>query len=587
MITHNIPRPIQGALVGVLTVLAIVAVAFAISCSGDNQQGNREAPGPRAEDASDQAEDPQAQSVAEQQSESSSAQEASAESQGESSAAQDASTPPAPTITIGDGDLIRAVNTDNIFRVKVIGEERYKRLILNPTVFNSYGWNWNAVKDVPAEMLALYTTSDLVRVVGDNSTVYRTAATGGDAGTSWIVNTATDADYNPNAVFLINAVEFNEFRPAPQSASVDQEAPEVSEPQGTMTLTDPRNPPPSRVQVNIVVWKQPDDSQRSRDARRVQQAMKAAQATQQEPASPADDSQQAPSTDQPPTPDDSDGAGSADSDQGSADADATDDQDASDQGSSDADDSDQSPTTTPDEVDDENVLVVEDGDLIRAVNTNDIFLVKVVGEKAYKRLILSPAVFNSYSWNWNAVKDVPADALELFTDSGLVRLAGSTDVYALWVTSEDTGIKTLVTHGVYDPDSVYTVNRAELAAYASYQDPRVQGIEDGDLIRAVNTDNIFLVKVADSGKRYKRLILNPTVFNGYGWDWGSVQDVPADTLTLFATSDLVRLIDDTTVYRTIPTGADTGGMWRVTTADYDPDSVFVINGTEAQVYIGG
>ena len=161
-------------------------------------------------------------------------------------------------------------------------------------------------------------------------------------------------------------------------------------------------------------------------------------------------------------------------------------------------------------------------------------------------------------------------------------------MYALLATSEDTGIKTLVTHGVYDPDSVYTVNRAELAAYASYQDPRVQGIEDGDLIRAVNTDDIFLVKVVNDGAElYKRLILNPTVFNSYSWDWGAVQDVPADTLALFTTSDLVRLDGDTAVYRTIPTGADTGGMWRVTTADYNPNAVFVINGAEAQVYIGG
>ena len=417
----NIPRLMQLALVGAATLIAIVAVALVISCSGDNQQGDRETPGPRVEDTRDQAETPQAQSMAEQQSESSSAQEASAESQSESPAAQDASNP--PMMVVNDGDLIRADGADNIFLVKVVDGQLFKRLILNPTVFNSYGWDWNAVKDVPAGRLAMYTTSNLARVVGDPNTVYRTVATDGDTGASWIV---TGTNYNPNAVFLINPVEFNEYNPAPQSASVDQEAPEASEPQGTMTLTTPPDPSPSRVQVNIVVWKQPDDSQRSRDARRVQQAMRAAQATQQESASDADDSQQASTADQPPTADDSDdsgkSAGVADSDQGSSDADATDDQDASaddsDQGSADADDSDQSPTTTPDEADDDNVLVVEDGDLIRAVNTNDIFLVKIVGEKAYKRLILNPTLFNSYGWNWNAVKDIPADALELFTDSG-------------------------------------------------------------------------------------------------------------------------------------------------------------------------
>ena len=51
--------------------------------------------------------------------------------------------------TIQDGDLIRAQGTQDIYIVKTINNKQFKRLIINPDIFNSYGHlEWNNVQDV-------------------------------------------------------------------------------------------------------------------------------------------------------------------------------------------------------------------------------------------------------------------------------------------------------------------------------------------------------------------------------------------------------------------------------------------------------
>ena len=69
------------------------------------------------------------------------------------------------TQTIQDGDLIRATATNDVYIVKIINEKRFKRLIINPDIFESYGHlEWENVQDVSQICCWIVTqTSNLVR----------------------------------------------------------------------------------------------------------------------------------------------------------------------------------------------------------------------------------------------------------------------------------------------------------------------------------------------------------------------------------------------------------------------------------------
>jgi hypothetical protein len=115
-----------------------------------------------------------------------------------------------------------------------------------------------------------------------------------------------------------------------------------------------------------------------------------------------------------------------------------------------------------------------DGDLIRAVGSSDVYIVKLVGEKKFRRLILSPSVFKSYKHlKWTNVKIVSADTLAQYSVSNLVTLdaipnAGSA-IYMLTAAGDGGSKQQLsfadVTNGGYDPASIYQVNQTDLNSY--------------------------------------------------------------------------------------------------------------------------
>jgi len=130
-------------------------------------------------------------------------------------------------------------------------------------------------------------------------------------------------------------------------------------------------------------------------------------------------------------------------------------------------------------------------------------------------------------------------------------------------------------------------------------------IIDGDLIRNPNAAgmaqfDIHIVKLVGS-KKFKRLILSPHVFESYehfdknanGSPWDDVQDVAQSVMDEYTTSDLVRAVGDSEVYKLTPTG-DTGTkQWlnmtisQFETAGYDWDSIYEINATDRDAYITG
>ena len=46
---------------------------------------------------------------------------------------------PARAVTLVDGDVAREADEFDVYIIKIVGDKKFKRLILNPDVFNMYG----------------------------------------------------------------------------------------------------------------------------------------------------------------------------------------------------------------------------------------------------------------------------------------------------------------------------------------------------------------------------------------------------------------------------------------------------------------
>lgn len=129
----------------------------------------------------------------------------------------------ASAATIVDGDIVKsnATNSDgtpalsslDVYIVKTVGTKKFKRLVLNPNIFASYGHlKWENLKTVTQAEIDGYTTSSLVRVDGDSKVYALTPVTGGDTGAkSWVNVTATqfidEANSDPDSIYTINSTD--------------------------------------------------------------------------------------------------------------------------------------------------------------------------------------------------------------------------------------------------------------------------------------------------------------------------------------------------------------------------------------------
>ena len=105
---------------------------------------------------------------------------------------------------------------------------------------------------------------------------------------------------------------------------------------------------------------------------------------------------------------------------------------------------------------------------MRATGSDDVFIVKKVANTYYKRLILNPAIFESYGHlRWSDVQDINKSLLDKLQTSNLVRHIDGGAVYALFPNG-DTGIKrhlqvtpTQFEALGYDWNSIYNINTKE------------------------------------------------------------------------------------------------------------------------------
>jgi hypothetical protein len=103
------------------------------------------------------------------------------------------------------------------------------------------------------------------------------------------------------------------------------------------------------------------------------------------------------------------------------------------------------------------------------------------------------------------------------------------------------------------------------------------------MIRARGGEDVYIIKY-NNGKRFKRLILSPSVFKSYGHlKWEDIIAVDPAVLDCYATSSHVRVTGDSRIWELRSTGGDTGRKALVVSG-YDPDSVYEINLTDLNSY---
>lgn len=120
-------------------------------------------------------------------------------------------------------------------------------------------------------------------------------------------------------------------------------------------------------------------------------------------------------------------------------------------------------------------------------------------------------------------------------------------------------------------------------------------VEDGSLIKTSDSPDVYIVKFINN-KKFKRLILNPDIFNSYGHlKWENIRTVSQSTMDEYTISELVLEVNpdgsvaDPKVYRVrSAANSDVGERrWMNMTAQEfetlgnDWDSIYHINHTEA------
>ncbi|MEK7068124.1 MAG: hypothetical protein AAB956_03955, partial [Patescibacteria group bacterium] len=132
-----------------------------------------------------------------------------------------------------------------------------------------------------------------------------------------------------------------------------------------------------------------------------------------------------------------------------------------------------SPTPSPSPSSSVSTAGIAEGALIRAIGDFDVYIVKYVGVKKFKRLVLSPSVFNNYGHlKWSDIKDIDPLIVNAFTISELVRAVGDDKVYKLYPSGDEGQKRWIKTASVFstmgfDTDSIYEINSFDRDSYVT------------------------------------------------------------------------------------------------------------------------
>lgn len=109
---------------------------------------------------------------------------------------------------IAEGSIVKTANSPDVYIIKYDNGKQYKRLILNPEVFSSYGHlKWENIITVSQDEMNSFITSNLARVDGSNDIYQLTSE--GDAGFKKLLNSTEG--YDLDSVYTINTADFNSY----------------------------------------------------------------------------------------------------------------------------------------------------------------------------------------------------------------------------------------------------------------------------------------------------------------------------------------------------------------------------------------
>lgn len=115
---------------------------------------------------------------------------------------------PASASTIPEGAIVKTAYNPDVYIIKYNAGKQYKRLVLNPLVFKSYGHlKWENLLTISQAEMDSFVTSDLVRVDG-TSDVYQLFPRG-DVGQKYALTSFVG--YDMDSVYTINATDFNNY----------------------------------------------------------------------------------------------------------------------------------------------------------------------------------------------------------------------------------------------------------------------------------------------------------------------------------------------------------------------------------------
>ena len=117
--------------------------------------------------------------------------------------------------------------------------------------------------------------------------------------------------------------------------------------------------------------------------------------------------------------------------------------------------------------------------------------------------------------------------------------------------------------------------------------PNVNAIEilEGAIIKTEHNPDVYIVKYKN-GKQFKRLVLNPQVFESYGHlRWEDILTVSQSEMDSFVISDLVRVDGQTDIFQLVPNGDVGTKVLLESTVGYDLDSAYTINAVDFGNYV--
>ena len=107
-----------------------------------------------------------------------------------------------------------------------------------------------------------------------------------------------------------------------------------------------------------------------------------------------------------------------------------------------------------------------EGDIVKTADNFDVYIIKYKGGKQFKRLILSPRVFESYQHlKWENIEVISQKEMDSYATSALAKETNDSVIYELYPDGDAGRKKALDASEDYDPDSVYEINDVDLNSY--------------------------------------------------------------------------------------------------------------------------